>query len=152
MKPSAKSRLRRWLVIGVFLLVALPGGYVVARHYALPAYKDWREARLARMARQFMAAGDYDNALLTARQVLRKNQRNLEHWRLAAAAAKGKGTSEVIYYQKNVAQLDHSLASQMELIRVALQFSDYRDAIDAIEWINPEAKGNPEFHALAAKT
>ncbi len=152
MKSSSRSGFRRFLIIAVVLLVALPGGYFGARHYALPAYRNWRETKLARMARAFMAEGDYDNALLTARQVLRKNQRSIEHWRLAAAAAKGKGTAEVIYYQKNVARLDHSLASQLELIREALKFGDYRDAIDAIEAINPEAKQNAEFHALAAQT
>lgn len=152
MSRRSRSRSRRWLTVFLLLLVAVPGGYFAAREYGLPAYREWREARLARMTEQFMASGDYDNALLTARQALRRNQRSRVHWQLAAAAAKAKGTPEVVYYQRNVAQLDKSLASQLELIRLALQFKAYRDALDAIEAIDPSASQKPEFHALAAQT
>jgi Flp pilus assembly protein TadD len=151
MNPASTSRLRRWLIVLVLALVGLPVGYYVARHHAWPAYKAWREAKLERMTEEFMAKGDYDNALLTARQALRKNQRNVAHWRLAAAAAKAKGSTDVIYYQRNVAQLDHRLDSQLELIRLALKFGAYRDAIDAIENVNAEGKQNVEFHRLAAQ-
>lgn len=152
MSARSRSRRRRWLTVLLLLLVAVPGVFFAAREYGVPAYRDWREARLARMTEQFMASGDYDNALLTARQALRRNQRSLTHWRLAAAAARAKGTPEVVYYQRNVAQLDKSLASQLELIRLALQFNAYRDALDAVERIDPSAKDAPEFHALAART
>jgi hypothetical protein len=147
-----RPRLRRWLIIGLLAIIVLPGLYFGAREYAWPAYKDWREAKLAKMARNFMASGDYDNALLTARQALSKNQRSLEHWKIAAAAAKAKNTPEVIYYQKNVAHLEKTLENQLELIRLALQYNDYRDALDTIDAIDPSAKQNPEFHQLAAKT
>lgn len=152
MNSASNPRLRRWLIIAAIIVVSLPAGYYLARHQALPAYKEWREAKLARMTEEFMAAGDYDNALLTARQALRKNQRSLAHWRLAAEAARAKGSSDVIYYQKNVAQLDKKLASQLELLRLALQHGSYRDALDAIENIDPDAKSNPAFHRLAAET
>ena len=151
MNPASGSRLRRWLIIVVIALIALPAGYYVARHHAWPAYKSWREAKLERMTQEFMAKGDFDNALLTARQALRKNQRSIALWRLAAAAAKAKGSTDVIYYQRNVAQLDHTVASQLELIRLALKHGAYRDALDAIDNINPEAKKNIEFHRLAAQ-
>ncbi len=147
-----RSPLRRWLIAGVFLLVALPLGYYVARHHGWPAYKEWREAKLARMTEQFMAAGDYDNALLTARQALRDNQRNLTHWRLAAAAAKAKDSPSSIYYQQNVLRLDRSLESRLELIRLALQYGDYRDALAAIEAADENARRSAEFHELAART
>ena len=152
MKFEPTPRLRRWLIVGVIVLISLPVGYYVARQHALPAYKAWREAKLARMTEEFMAEGDYDNALLTARQALRKNQRSLAHWRLAAKAAKAKNSPEVIYYQRNVAQLDKTLASQLELLRLSLQHGSYRDALDTIEGINPDGKSDPEFHRLAAQT
>jgi hypothetical protein len=151
MSARSRSRFRRWSTVFLLLLVGVPGGYFAAQEYGLPAYRDWREARLAGMTEQFMTSGDYDNALLTARQALRRNQRSLTHWRLAAAAAKAKGTPEVVYYQRNVALLDKSLASQLELIRLALQFEAYRDALDALENVDSSAKENPEFHALAAQ-
>lgn len=147
-----RSPLRRWLIAGVFLIVALPLGYYVARHHAWPAYKEWREAKLARMTEQFMAAGDYDNALLTARQALRDNQRNLTHWRLAAAAAKAKDSPSAIYYQQNVLRLDRTLESRLELIRLALRYGDYRDALAAIEAADEHARRSADFHELAART
>ena len=145
-------RLRRWLIIGAIVVVALPSGYYLARHQALPAYRSWREAKLERMTKDFMATGDFDNALLTARQALRKNQRSLRHWRLAAAAAKAKDSPEVIYYQRNVAQLERSLDSQLELLRLSLKYGAYRDALDTLEKVAPGATNNPEFHRLASQT
>ena len=132
-------------------MVALPLLYYGARKKAVPAYRSWREAKLERMTKDFMAAGDFDNALLTARQALRKNQRSLPHWRLAAAAAKAKGTPDAIYYQKNVARQDKSLDSQLELMRLALQHGSYRDALDMVGAVAPAAARNPEFHRLAAQ-
>lgn len=152
MKLGPRTRIRRWMIAGVLLAVMLPLGYFAARQFALPAYREWREAKLARMTEEFIAEGDYDNALLTARQALRRNQRSLVHWRLATAAAKAKDSAEVIYYQRNVARLDKTLDSQLELIRLALQYHAYRDALDAVEAIDASAKQNPEFHALAART
>lgn len=152
MNVSSTSRLRRWLIVGAIVIVCLPAGYYLAREQALPAYKAWREEKLARMTEEFMAQGDYDNALLTARQALRKNQRSLPHWRLATEAARAKGSSDVIYYQKNVAQLDKSLPSQLELLRLALKYRSYRDALDTITTINPAGTNDPEFHRLAAET
>lgn len=152
MNPTAPSRLRRWLIILAIVVVALPAGYYVARHQLWPAYKSWREDKLERMTKDFMAKGDFDNALLTARQALRKNQRSIAHWKLAAAAAKAKGSTDVIYYQRNVAQLDHSLKSQLELLQLALKFGAYRDALDCIENVSPEGAKSVEFHRLAAQT
>jgi hypothetical protein len=139
-------------VVAAILAVALPAGYFLARQYAWPAYKEWRVERLARMTRDFMASGDYDNALLTARQALRDNQRSLPLWELAAAAAKAKNKPDAIYYQMNVARLAKSLPSRLELIRLALQYSDYRDALDAIESVDEAGRRSAEFHRLAAQT
>lgn len=152
MKSGPKSRVRRWLIVLVLLLIALPGGYYLARHEAWPAYKRWREAKLARMTEEFMATGDYDNALLTARQALRDNQRSLAHWKLAAAAAKAKNSPEAIYYQRHVQRLDKKLESRLELMRLALQHGGYRDAVDAIESADESATRSPEFHEMAART
>ena len=151
MKFASTPRLRRWLIVGAIVIVGLPAGYYLAREQAMPAYKAWREEKLARMTKEFMAQGDYDNALLTARQALRKNQRNLAHWRLAAEAARAS-SPDVIYYQKNIAQLDKTLASQLELLRLALEYRSYRDALDIVTTINPEGKDDPVFHRLAAET
>ena len=43
-----------------------------------PAYKHFKEARGLRQARQFMAAGDYRNASLSARQALEIAPNSLE--------------------------------------------------------------------------
>jgi hypothetical protein len=148
---ASRFRARRWLIVLLLVLVVGPGGYYVARQYAWPAYKDWREAKLARMTRQFMAKGDYDKALLTARQALRDNQRSLAHWKLAAAAAKAKNSPEAIYYQVNVVRLEKSLESRIELLKLALQYGAYRDAIEAIEGADASARQSAEFHELAAR-
>lgn len=151
MKHSTRTRLRRWLIILAVLAVGLPGGYYLARQQLWPAYKNWRHARLDRMAEKFLAAHDYDNALLTARQSLMDDRRNLNAWRIAAEAARAKGVIDVIYYQQNLAHIDKTLASRIALIRDAIHFGDYRDALDAVEGADASAKDSAEFHELAAQ-
>jgi Flp pilus assembly protein TadD len=149
--PPSRFRPRRWIIVLVVLAILIPGGYYLARHVGWPAYKEWRTARLQRMAKDFMAAGDYDNALLTARRALRENRRSLDHWKIAAAAAKAMGQPDAIYYQQNVARIDKTLASRIELIRLALLHGDFHDAIDAIENADESAKHSAQFHELAAE-
>lgn len=151
MKNPLMSRFQRWVIALIIIAVALPCGYYVARRHVWPAYKSWRQAKLERMTQTYMAAHDYDNALLTARQALRDNQRNVALWRLAAAAAVAKNTPDSIYYQQNVARLDKSLKSQLELIRSALKYGYYHDAIEAIESAKGKSRESAEYHALAAQ-
>ncbi len=150
MSPS-RPRWRRWAAAVAVFLVGAPLAYHVARTYAGPAYQQWREARLTRMAQGFIAKGDFDDALLTVRQALRKDQRSVVLWRLAAAAAQGRDSPEAVYYQSNVVRLEPTLANRLALIRLALRYDDERDAIDAIEAVDASGRQSAEFHRLAAR-
>ncbi|HWA87434.1 MAG TPA: hypothetical protein VG710_14495 [Opitutus sp.] len=146
-----RSHSRRLVIVLVALAILVPGGYFAARDWAWPAYKDWREARLEHMANDFLAAKDYDNALITARRALRGSRQKPEYWKIAAAASKAMGQPDAIFYQERVVKLDDTLENRIELIRLALSHEDYHDAIDAIEGAGPAAKQSVDFHQLAAE-
>lgn len=145
------ARWKRWTFVLVALAVLLPAGYWGGRRLVWPKVKAWRAERMNKEARNFLAAGDDANALLTARKILQASNNNLEAWRIAAAAARKRKTVDVVFYQNNVARLEPTKANYLELIRLALEFDVVKSAGDGIEAIAAKANDDPEFHTLAAR-
>lgn len=137
------------LVVSAILLV---GGYAGAKRYAWPKMKAWRIERMNKVAREFLAKDDPANALLSARKTLQVSQDNIEAWRIAVAAAKKRQSSDVLFYQLNLAKREPTKANYLELMRLGLQFNAYSYAGQGIEALAKKAGDDPEFHALAAQT
>jgi cellulose synthase operon protein C len=145
------ARWKRWTFVLVALAVLLPAGYWGGRRLVWPKVKAWRAERMNKEARDFLAAGDDANALLTSRKILQASPNNLEAWRIAATAARKRKTIDVVFYQNNVARLEPTKANYLELIRLALEFDAVKPAADGIEAIAAKANDDPEFHTLAAQ-
>ncbi|QYM80332.1 hypothetical protein K0B96_06885 [Horticoccus luteus] len=145
------SPLRRWLIAGVILALVLGAGYYFGRYHALPAYREWRAAKLQKLANDYFAKGDYDSALLTARQILRTDKRNDAMWRLAEKSANAKQLPETVYYQRELAKLDKTLDSQLEYIRLALHYDLLREALDGVNKVGAAGRDSADFHDLAAQ-
>jgi len=150
MKPPA-SRTKRWLLGGLLAAVLLGAGFTGARHYAWPAVKAWRVQRMNRDARAFLAAGDLSNALLAARRSLQSSTHNAEAWHIAAAAAKGRESTDAVSYQDGLCREEPTLENRLELIRLALHFDVPGYALAALKAVTTTARENPEFHRLAAR-
>ena len=150
MKPGP-IRWRRWGLGALLTVTVLGTGYYGARHYAWPAFKTWRVARINRDARAFLAAGDTSNALLAARKSLQSSPHNAEAWHLAAAAAKARQSPEAVYYQDSLCREEPTKENFLELMRLALQFEVPGYARWALKAVALEARADPEFHRLAAQ-
>jgi cellulose synthase operon protein C len=151
MKSFLGNGLRKWILVGAGVCVVACAGYLGLRKVLWPKYKDWRAARFNAVARKYMAAGDYDNALLAVRNNLRDNQRFLDTWELAADIAKAKNSPDSIYYTDHLAKARKSLDLNLEVIRLALHFGYLHYALTAIADVGPAGRDNAEFHALAAE-
>ncbi len=145
------DRRTRIIVIWTVLVAVVVGGYFSARYLAWPAVKSWREARLNRMAEEFLAQGNYTDALLTARKNLKKNQRNLETWRLAYRIAEAKDSPEAVYYLDHVVKAGKKLPDRIAFIKLAMRHGYMRHAIEAVEGAGEEARDSAEFHQIAAE-
>lgn len=145
------AKWKRWTFASVLTVTVLLGGALGGKRYIWPAVKSWRMERMNREAREFLAKGDFNNALLTARKTLQSSQENVEAWRIAVAAAKSRETNEVVYYQQNFARLQPTKENYLELIRMCVRFNLYNAAQDAIKSVAKNANDDPEFHSLAAQ-
>jgi len=144
--------IRKWILICAAACVVATAGYLGFRKVAWPRYKDWRAARFNAVARRYMAAGDYDGAMLAVRNNLRDNQRFLDTWQLAADIAKARNSPDAIYYLDHLAKARKSLDLNLEVIRLALHFGYLRYALDSIGDVGAAGRDSPEFHSLAAET
>lgn len=150
MKPRL-TPWKRWLFGSVFAAVLLGAGYYGARHYAWPAIKAWRVARMNREARAFFASGDLSNALLTARKSLQASTENPEAWRIAAATSAARQRPEAVRYQDSLCREEPTKENYLELIRLALRFDVPGYALGAVKTIATEARNDPVYHQLAAE-
>jgi Flp pilus assembly protein TadD len=145
------SRWQRWTLAVAASAVVLVGGYYGARHYAWPAVKAWRIARMNRDAQAFLDRKDLPNALLAARKSLQASSVNIPAWRICALASKARELPEAIYYQENLVRLEPTKANYVELLRLTLRFQEVGRALDALKTVPPAARDDPGFHQLAAQ-
>jgi hypothetical protein len=145
-----KTPWMRWTVGAIFSVAIVGASYIGARHYAWPAYKAYRIQKMNREARAFLKAGDLANALLIARKSLQSSTVNAEAWRIAAAAAKARGASDVITYQDNLCRVEPSRENYLELMRLALRFDVPGIALTPLKALAAGGRGDPEYHRLAA--
>ena len=150
MKPIPPRR-KRWFLGGVLAVVVLGAGYYGARHYAWPAFKAWRIARMNREARAFLTEGDMTNALLVARKSLQASNQNIEAWHIAATASTARQRPDAVWYQDSLCRLEPTKENYLELMRLALRFEVPDYALEAIKALEKRAQDNAEFHRLAAQ-
>jgi Flp pilus assembly protein TadD len=150
MKPGA-TRWKRWLFGSMLAVVVLGAGYYGSRHYAWPAFKAWRMARMNREARAFLTSGDLANALLAARKSLQASTQNPEAWHIAAEVSEARQLPEAVWYQDSLCRVEPTKKNYLELIRLALGFDVPAYALRAIEIEGKDACNDPEFHRLAAQ-
>ncbi len=148
MKVTKKTVL---LSLAVAAPVLLGGGYVLAKKVAWPRYKQYRAASFERSARDYLAQGDFDNAMLFARKNLAADQSNVANWRLAAEITEQRDDPNALFYLQRLLAVDPSLDNRLRLIRFALARRADAVAEKAISGAGAEARDSAEFHELAAR-
>ena len=123
-----------------FLLVA----YVGYR-----GYKVWKREHLISMARGFIAKSDERNAILSLRQVLGGDSRNLEATRLMADLTSKSRSPSALLWRTRVVELNASSAQdRVELAKAALMFQDYVAATNALAGVGEADRRNVEYQNL----
>ncbi len=117
---------------------------------ALRGYAAWRKQHLAQQTIDFVARGDFRNAVLVARRLLELENNNLVAARAMAEMAEKSGRAEAIEWRQRIAFADATPTSQVALARTALRFGQ-RELAEAVLKALPEsARTTVEYHQLAA--
>ncbi|PTY05459.1 hypothetical protein DB347_13845 [Opitutaceae bacterium EW11] len=114
-------------------------------------FKSWRERRANNVAREYFQKGDYPNAILAVRKTLQYNQMNVEAWRLAVEISEKQGTSDVIFYQQHLANVQPTFENRLKFIQLAVKYRAFREAEAVIDKVGAEGGKSPEFLELAAQ-
>lgn len=150
MNPTKKSG-KFWIISIATVCVVLAGAAVWARPKVAPILKNWRVTKMNAEARAFLAKGDTANTLLLTRKALAMVPGSAEAWRIGVAAAKLKKTPEVIFYQDNLCRIEPTKENYLELIRMALEYRAYAQALEGIKAAAKDSSGDPEYHRLAVE-
>jgi hypothetical protein len=113
-----RERLRFWLVGGTAALALLVGVVWLAR----PHYRHYKEQRSEAQAQAFLAAGDYRNAALCARQALNLNLTNVVACRVMAALAELSHSPVTLDWRQRVVEGEPSVENKLQLAATALRY------------------------------
>ncbi len=148
MDDDVKRRIQLALVALVLVLVA-GAGFWLGR----PAYRHWKERRLADKAQTFMAKGDYRNASLSAREVLMLNPSNLAACQVMASLAEMAGSPVLLDWRRRIAEVSPTTENRLSLASTALRLQGppYPLAAQILDDLRAGATNLPGFHVVSAE-
>lgn len=142
-KSSArKSRFKLKLFLGLLVV----GGIVAFFAYqpALLSYKQWKQARALRQAREFLDQHDAADAKLALDVAIYTLPGSVEVWRTAADMLEEVGAPQAMRLRRHVVELAPDDAeAQAALVMCAMKFRDYNAARDALSLMSPEVANKP---------
>jgi predicted Zn-dependent protease len=130
----------------------LPIGYAGAKWIAWPIYKDWREKRFLELADTRIAEGQFEEANILLRQIIRANPRSLPAWRssLRVADALGGENSPFVLQQLLVLEPGNT-DNRLRLATVLFKHRAIREAGEQLNMIPEAERGRPDVLRLAAE-
>ncbi len=130
-------------IAALLLLCALAyGGY--------RGYGHWRTQHLEKQVQRFVAAGEYQSAVLVARRLLDMSQDNLVASRAMAEMAERSGRVEAVTWRKRITHIEPNVANQLALAKSALAFAQPDLAAHVLRSIAEPGRHSAEYHQLAA--
>jgi len=139
------------IAMAVALLALAGGGYYLLRYQVWTAYRTWSIGRMNGMARDFIAAKDPRNAMLTVRKVLSSRPNDAEALKLGVRAAEMDSSGEAVIFQRNLCRIRKTTENYIELMRLALKHGAYGYGVEAIGAVAQDAKDSVEYHRMAAE-
>ncbi len=137
--------MRKLLIIAFSCTAILLAGYVGYR-----GYKVWKQKHLVSMARDFIAKSNGTNALLTLKQALLTNPRNLEATRMMADLAAATRSPAVLVWRSRVVELDpNSTDDRLLLASTALGMQDLTTATNALNGVSETDRKTFSYQNLA---
>ena len=113
-------------------------------------YGFWRKRHLAKQTQNFFASGDYQSAVLVARQLLQRDPDSLAASRIMAETAELAGHREALTWRERIVALEPNVpGNKVALAATALRFGQLDLARKMLEAIKTEARGSVKYHQLA---
>lgn len=126
---------------------------VTAAAFAWPAYKRHQRARVLRQAQAFLAAGDFPNASLCARELLQLQPGNLDACRIMAEMGEAGHSPAAVYWRQRIAAEAPTFSNRLALAAAALRLQrpPYVLAAQTLRELEPLGRTVPAFHVLSAE-
>jgi hypothetical protein len=133
------------------LLVVLAVG-AGAVWFGRPAYRNWKQERLLRQARECIARSDFARASLCLRKVVRANPANLEACRTMAQLAETVRSPQAVAWRQRLVELQpQSLQARLDLAYSAMRFRQFALADETLRGVEaPGQRAAAYSQALAA--
>jgi len=122
MEPLYGHRRCLWLWVAMVLLVL--GCGAAGFWWGRPAYRQHKERRFLKLADQYLAAGDLRNGLLSLRQALAANPRNVETARRLAELLAELRSPLALGWWRRVVELAPTPEHRLRLVAAALQLEN----------------------------
>ncbi|HEX8490012.1 MAG TPA: hypothetical protein VF626_03250 [Chthoniobacterales bacterium] len=117
---------------------------------AYRGYGVWRKKHLARQTQNFFDRGDYQSAVLVARQLLQRDPDSLAASRVMADTGELAGRPEALAWRERVVALEPNVpANKVALAATALRFGQLDLARKVLDTIKTETRGSLKYHQLA---
>ena len=113
-------------------------------------YGVWRKRHLANQTQNFFARGDYQSAVLVARQLLQRDPDSVVASRIMADTAELAGRREALPWRERVVSLEPNVpGNKIALAATALRFGQLDLARKVLDASKTETSGSVKYHQLA---
>ncbi|HEX5397840.1 MAG TPA: hypothetical protein VFY06_02190 [Verrucomicrobiae bacterium] len=114
-----KQSLIRLGIIGAVAVAVLAGAW-----FGRPVYRHYREKSALKQAQDYFARGDYPNASLSVREVLRLDPTNIPACRIMVGLAQLLRSPAALDWQRRIVQSDPTVENKLQLASVGLTCQD----------------------------
>jgi len=136
-------RWARRLAAGVVLAALIFGGYL--------GYRVWQKNHLEKQTRAFFKSGDYQSAVLVARQLLQRDQNNVAACRVMADTAELASRGEALSWRQRVSALEPNVPENaVALATTSLRFGQVDLARKVLDAVAAPSRDTVKYHQLAA--
>jgi Flp pilus assembly protein TadD len=137
--------MRKIIIVLSSCIVLLLLGYSSYRGYQV-----WKQSHGMSMARGYYAKGDMSNTILSLRQVLSANPRNIEACRMMAGLTEAARSRSALIWRQRVVELDpKSSEDRLSLAQTAIIYKDYPLATNALAGLPEADKKTAAYHNIA---
>lgn len=132
------------------ILILLALGLLAAAGYgARRGYRMWKEHHAIKQAREAVAKGEFNQALLWLRKTLSANGNNREAVRLMGDFAELTQSPNAVLWRNRLVELDpDSITNRLLLARSAIVHREFATAQKALDGMPDAGKQSPEFHKV----
>jgi Flp pilus assembly protein TadD len=146
---NTSARWRIWLL----LLVILAGGVAVWLGPGKTAYDERKQNSRVALARKFVDAGDYINAILASRQVLLLNSSNVGACQIMAEIADLSQSPATLDWRHRVAETAPTAENKLKLAEAGLRYQTrpFPLTTQILQELSTNSAGLAYYHVVAAE-